>query len=113
MTLRLVGGMEDMPICTTCEGRGTIPCPVTMTTRTKAWGDNGYGPVRAPGDGCPIPCPACNGTRHHPPIGETNAPTPGWVHPCKQTYTVPGVPETRLVPYRADPEPCIVSTCYV
>lgn len=62
MTLRLAQDPEWIT-CPTCNGKGKVPCPITMTVRTQTWGNKGYGPVRAPGDGKPIPCPECKGKK--------------------------------------------------
>lgn len=49
--------------CPTCEGRGTVPCPRSFSTRTFQWVAGCYVPNRIPGEGAPIPCPECKGKK--------------------------------------------------
>jgi DnaJ-class molecular chaperone len=57
--LRLVGDVE-LKMCPECLGRGWVPCPMTVATRTL--GLNGV-PALQPGTGHPIPCPSCAGKK--------------------------------------------------
>lgn len=71
MTLKLVGQEEpEFETCPRCNGRGRIPCPPRINTRTGVGGKMLIGgewvPVLTPGTGHPIPCPTCNGKKVTP-----------------------------------------------
>lgn len=60
MTLRLAQESTEYEPCPKCAGRGKVP--QSQTTCTRTLGRNGM-PVLAPGDGYPVPCPACKGSK--------------------------------------------------
>ena len=49
--------------CDYCKGKGKIPCPPTMATRSGINGCNNRGPILQQGTGFPIPCPKCRGKK--------------------------------------------------
>ena len=65
--MRLVGGEMEMVECPTCKGRGKIPCPPSVNTRTGVGGKmliaGEWQSVLTPGTGHPIPCPDCKGRK--------------------------------------------------
>lgn len=56
--LRLVGEFT-IATCPTCNGSGKVPCGRHMGVRTL----NGGRPIDTPGEGRPMPCPMCNGSK--------------------------------------------------
>ena len=64
MTLRLAQD-PTAAACPTCKGLGTVPCANNYTVRTNVHysGGEGYGAIRTPDHGRPIPCPECKGKK--------------------------------------------------
>lgn len=58
MTLKLTGSLE-LATCSTCQGKGRVPCPKTLSVRSF----NLRGAFPQPSDGKPIPCPTCKGRK--------------------------------------------------
>lgn len=58
LTLTLGGGYK-LAACPTCKGKGRVPCPETVSTRS--YGPTG--PYIQPSTGHPIPCPECHGKK--------------------------------------------------
>ena len=49
--------------CPECKGRGRVPCPPALATRSGLNGNNLRGAIMVDGTGHPIPCPKCRGSK--------------------------------------------------
>ena len=73
--LRLTGQFEpkDFVTCPVCDGSGTVPQGPTLCVRMGINGSNWRGPIYVPGEGCPRPCPECEGKKIVPKGTEHSA----------------------------------------